>query len=141
MKYDPEKHHRQSLRLRYYDYSLEGAYFITICTQHRANLFGAVEHGISMLNQAGVMIEKHWNELESKFPQVELGTKVVMPNHFHGILRIHATRDQNRVCLSEIVQWFKTMTTNAYIRGVKLSGWKPFDGKIWQRSYHDHIIL
>ncbi|HBD05677.1 TPA: hypothetical protein DCZ32_04435, partial [Candidatus Uhrbacteria bacterium] len=42
--------------------------------------------------------------------------------------------------LPNIIQWFKTMTTNEYIRNVKLSNWEPFNGKLWQRSYHDHII-
>jgi putative transposase len=117
------------------------------------------------LNVAGEMVTLWWNKLTGKFPDVELDLFVVMPNHFHGIVVInrsvvggHPRMPPNepnalmsnaggyidpplrKTNLSDGIQWFKIMTTNAYIRGVKEHGWKPFPGRLWQRSYHDHII-
>ena len=94
-----------------------------------------------MLNDAGKMVEKWYHELENKFQVVKCWDMVVMPNHFHCIIEIKGVTDKNaETSLSEIVQWFKTMTTNEYIRGVKELGWLPFDEKLWQRNYWDHII-
>lgn len=165
MKSNPQKHHRRSIRLKNYDYASEGAYYVTMVTEGRECLFGAVKNSDMNLNEAGQMIIKWCNELPSKFPNMILGEFVVMPNHFHGIIFIEKTVGADlRVCpddeyisaqmgehvgsplqrpdapLSQIIQWFKTMTTNEYIRGVKQSGWRPFAGKLWQRNYYEHII-
>jgi REP element-mobilizing transposase RayT len=298
MRYDPERHHRRSIRLRGYDYRAVGAYFITIVAQDRACLFGEVVEGAMRLNDAGRMVERWWLELNRRFPHVSTDAYVVMPNHFHGIVVIHSrppdtttTPDSTgahgggahggdahdggahdggipdvgadlrvcpdsggahdvgadlrvcpdsggarlgadlrvcpdsggahdvgadlrvcpdsggahdvgadlrvcpdsggahgvgadlrvcpdsggahgvgadlrvcpdsggahdvgadlRVCpdsggahigapLPTIVQWFKTMTTNEYIRMVKHAGWTPFQGRLWQRNYYEHII-
>lgn len=176
MRYDPEIHHRRSIRLKGYDYSHSGAYFVTIVTQGRAALFGTIENGEMQLNDAGEMIVKWWNELPNKFPQITLGAFVIMPNHVHGIIIIEAIvpddNDGRRVGgnlrvppgladgqegghvgppqqppqqkpnapFSQMIQWFKTMTTNEYIRGVKELGWPRFDGKLWQRDYYEHIL-
>ncbi len=88
MKYDPKIHHRRSIRLIGYDYSKEGLYFITICIQNKLHLFGEITNDEMVLNDARVMVEKWWNELKNKFPNIELDEFVVMPNHFHGILQI-----------------------------------------------------
>jgi REP element-mobilizing transposase RayT len=115
-----------------------------------------------MPNEPGRVIERWWHELARKFPGITPGEFVVMPNHFHGIIEIgentvgadlRVCPDEEgahtgaplpespyRVSLSEIIQWFKTMTTNEYIRGVKGSGWEPFPGRLWQRNYYEHII-
>jgi len=109
------------------------------------------------LNDAGRMVGKWWAELNHKFPNVRTDEYIIMPNHFHGIIIIVGA--DLRVCpdnksgahanqrgahagapLPEIVQWFKTMITNEYIRGVKRSGWPPFRGRLWQRNYYEHII-
>ena len=88
LKYDPQIHHRRSIRLTGYDYSQEGAYFVTICLQSRVCLFGEIiEKGMN-LNDAGEMIERWWAKLENKFQHVEIDEFVVMPNHFHGIVSI-----------------------------------------------------
>jgi putative transposase len=86
MKYDPERHHRRSIRLRGYDYSQAGAYFLTICTQDRACLFGDVMDGEMQLNDAGKMIHAEWDALAQRFPNVALDAFVVMPNHVHGVI-------------------------------------------------------
>jgi hypothetical protein len=88
MKFDPNKHHRRSIRLQGYDYSQAGAYFVTMVTQNRACLFGEIAGSEMRLNAAGEMVEKWWFELEPKYPTVALGAYVIMPNHFHGIICI-----------------------------------------------------
>jgi REP element-mobilizing transposase RayT len=183
MTYDPDRHHRKSMRLRGYDYSSAGAYFITMCTQNRACLFGNIADDVMVLNPAGQMIAAWWVALAQKFSGIQTDDFVVMPNHFHGIVTIHAVGADLRVCpepdirhaadhefphggdlgkhmgsplrggdngggvgttadvgLSRAMQWFKTMTTNHYIRGVKEDGWPPFEKRVWQRNYYDHII-
>lgn len=150
MNYNPEIYHRHSIRLKGYDYSQAGAYFITICTQNRKCLFGEIVNAEMLLNDAGKMVEKWWYELKNKFPNMELDQYVVMPNHFHGIIQIIVGADL-RVCpdnsgehtgspLHRMVQWFKTITTNEYIHNVKINNWQPFEGKLWQRNYYEHII-
>ena len=93
MRYDSEKHHRRSIRLQNYDYTMPGAYFVTICTRGRACLFGTVAGGEMQLNDAGRIIEQWWFELNHKFPTVETDEMVVMPSHFHGIVVIHVGAD------------------------------------------------
>lgn len=174
-KYNPKIHNRRSIRLKGYDYAQAGLYFVTICLQNRECLFGDISDGKMKLNDAGKMIKKWYLELENKFSDIQCGTYIVMPNHFHCI--IHNTgnvRAELRVCpdilgehvradlrvcpnilgehapnilgehtgspLHRVVQWFKTMTTNEYIRNVKTNNWKRFDGKLWQRNYWEHII-
>ena len=135
MPYDPLRHHRRSIRLKGYDYSQAGAYFITICTQNR----------VCLLNVSAVdaMIGHWWEELPNKFLAVTLDAFVVMPNHLHGIVMLLESENPGSIPtpkLGQVVQWFKTMTTNAYIHGVKEAGWEPFEGRVWQRNYYEHII-
>ena len=239
-KYHPKIHHRRSIRLKGYNYSQRGAYFITICVQDRACLFGRVVNGQMELNDAGIMIDKWWQKIPDKFPDIALGEYTVMPNHFHAVVlntgaaavgadprvrpcdtdprvrpcdadpRVRpcdagdtidtavnldagkyptfdagkyptfdagtdmggatgtggatdmgGTTDKGRTRgsaptttgnagdilgehvgspLHRVVGWFKTMTTNEYIRGVKTLDWPRFNGKLWQRNYYEHII-
>ncbi len=85
MTYNPDIHHRRSIRLRDYDYSSAGAYFVTIRTENREGLFGNVTDGDMRLNNFGVVVAECWRALPTHFPAVELDEFVVMPNHFHGI--------------------------------------------------------
>jgi REP element-mobilizing transposase RayT len=91
MPYDPNRHHRRSIRLPGYDYTRPGAYFITICAHGRAALFGAVGGGAMCLNDAGRMVERRWGELGRKFPAVTADAFVVMPDHMHGIVILGGT--------------------------------------------------
>jgi putative transposase len=84
--YDPRKHHRRSIRLQDYDYAMPGAYFVTICIQHQECLLGAVVNGEMVLNAAGQMVQRVWDELPAHYPGVEIDAFVVMPNHVHGIV-------------------------------------------------------
>lgn len=88
-KYDPQKHHRQSIRLQGYDYASAGGYFVTVVTWHRETLFGEIANREMRLNKVGKIVEWEWLELPKRLPYISLGAYVVMPNHFHGILFIH----------------------------------------------------
>ncbi len=86
MKYDPQKHHRCSIRLRGFDYALTGAYFVTIVTLGRESLLGEIVNGEMRLNANGEIVYACWDDLPSHYANVELDKFVVMPNHVHGII-------------------------------------------------------
>ncbi|MEA3444145.1 MAG: transposase, partial [Bacteroidota bacterium] len=86
--YNPNIHHRRSIRLKGYDYSQVGLYFVTICVKNRECLFGHIGDGEMILNDAGQMIESEWLKLPERFTNIELHEYIVMPNHFHAILQI-----------------------------------------------------
>ncbi|MEZ5540029.1 MAG: transposase [Pseudomonadales bacterium] len=86
--FNPDIHHRRSVRLRGYDYAQAGAYFVTICTQNRECLFGEIVDGMMVLNDAGRMVKHSWQWLASQYDYVGLDAWVVMPNHLHGIIVI-----------------------------------------------------
>lgn len=170
MTYDSELHHRRSIRLRGYDYSQAGLYFVTVCAQDRSCLFGEVTDGEMHLNEAGQMIVAEWEALRVRFPSVGLDEFCVMPNHIHGIVGLSYAVDDGAkrgattrvaptetapspvgaglvpalseaaVRLGDVVGAFKSLTTDLYIRGVKNLGWSCFRGRLWQRNYHEHII-
>lgn len=143
MHYNPSIHHRRSIRLRGYDYTQPNFYFITVCVQQRAALFGTISNGHLLLNDAGRMIEDWYKALGNKFPQLQTDAFICMPNHIHMLLHLldqNAEAEARLLSISEVIQWFKTMTTNAYIRGVKQSDWSPFQGRLWQRNYWEHIV-
>ena len=151
---DKQDNRRHSTRLKEYDYSHPGAYFVTICTQNRECLFRDVADSETVLNDAGLMIEKWLHELPNKFKGIALGEYIIMPNHIHYIIENPGPVGADLcVCprnpdkgehagspLQKTVQWLKTMTTNEYIRNVKRNGWKPFNDKLWQRNYYEHVI-
>lgn len=172
MVFDLKIHHRRSIRLYRYDYSKSGLYFVTLCCQDKARLFGYIENGVMKLNDAGRMVEEWYFKLESKYPDKKCHEMVVMPNHMHFILEnapdggdarvgvAHAGAPQRgrpaavppnephygpenhkfNSPLGQAVGWLKTMTTNAYIRGVKSHGWQRFNRRVWQRNYFERII-
>jgi REP element-mobilizing transposase RayT len=149
LKYNPEIHHRRSIRLKGPNYSETRAHFVTVCTQNRECLFGDVTEGEMRLNDAGKMINRWWKELNQKFKTIETDVFIVMPNHIHGIITIVGADLRVRPSgegahtgapLRKIIQWFKTMTTNEYIHGIKQLKWPPFAGKLWQRNYHERIV-
>jgi len=94
MKYDPEKHHRRSIRLKGYDYSQAGAYFVTICTKNRECLFGDVIDDGMMLNEYGTIVANEWKKSAKIRDEIELDEWVVMPNHFHGIVVIRSDNER-----------------------------------------------
>jgi REP element-mobilizing transposase RayT len=112
------------------------------------------------LNDAGLMVKTWWGKVPGKYPNVQTDEYVVMPNHFHGIISIGFSQQDVGATLcgrpkiyplpgqphgvaptvGRIVGWFKTMTTNQYIRGVQRNHWRPFLKKLWQRNYYEHVI-
>ena len=164
--YNPKIHHRKSIRLKDYNYASDGAYFLTICVQNKEHRFGDIVNGKIILNSAGEMIRKWLSELENKFKNISLDEYIIMPNHIHLIIFIlnvvgvdlcvnpeHGTKQDllhiqgghigpplRQTNIPQIVQWFKAMTTNEYIRNVKQNNWEPFDKRIWQRNYYDRVI-
>ena len=148
MKYDPDKHHRRSIRLKGYDYTQNGAYFVTICTWHRQNLFGDIVSGEMQLSRNGEIIESYWDNLIKHHRHVELDQFVIMPNHVHGIILLaehqvianglsdglNKLRPQ-RHGLPEIIRGFKTFSARSINRHHKLTG-----VSVWQRDYYEHII-
>ena len=154
MTYDPRKHHRHSIRLKGYDYAAPGAYFVTIVTHQRACLFGEIVGGEMRLNDIGRIADNCWRAIPDHFPNVELDTHVVMPNHLHGIIVIRendladsngrGTRSRAPArmeqfgqpvpgTLATIIRQFKSSVTRL---AIKYYG----ESNIWQRNYHDHII-
>lgn len=129
---------RVKLRLKHYDYSQQGLYFITICSQNKACLFGEINKSQMYLNEAGSMIESWYYELENKFSSLKCKEMVIMPNHIHFILELE--NDNSYSSISTIIQWYKTMTTNDYIKNVKTNNWIRFDKQLWQRGFYDHVI-
>jgi REP element-mobilizing transposase RayT len=91
MKYNPNIHHRRSIRLKGYDYSQNGLYFITICTQNREHLFGTITNGQMALNPMGEIAHNEWFKTASMRPNIRLHEFIVMPNHIHGIIEIIPT--------------------------------------------------
>ncbi len=161
MKYNPDIHTRRSIRLKGYDYSQAGLYFITICTQNRLCLFGGIHNGEMRLNDAGTMIERQWHESICRFNNIKTHEYIVMPNHFHDIIEFvgaplvgaHCTIQPSTMAerqtgqpqgiaptVGDVVGSFKSLSTNEYIRGVKDNIWPRFDKRLWQRNYYEHII-
>ena len=138
---------RKSIRLKNYDYSSNGYYFVTICVQNREKLFGEIV-GTTLCgrpNNPDKIITKWLLELENKFKGIKIDEYVVMPNHIHFIIKrtgdhTGSTGDHIGSPLRDIIGWFKTMTTNEYIAGVKSGKFIPFKGRLWQRNYYEHII-
>jgi putative transposase len=142
--YDPDKRHRRSVRLQGFDYSREGAYFVTVCAQNRACLFGDVDQEEMRLNDAGRLVRAVLNGLPDHYPHVALDAWVIMPNHVHGIVLLvgagfkpapTATADTTRHGLSEIVRAFKTFSA----RQINAIHGTP-GTSVWQRNYYEHII-
>ena len=160
MSFDPAIHHRRSLRLKGYDYAQAGAYFVTICTQDRACLFGEVVDGEMRLNEWGEIVSRTWHDLPNHVANVALDEFVVMPNHIHGIIVIdnvvgagsgvgarHAVPLQTVPPQTErfgrpvagsiptIIRSFKSAVTKQ-INEQRATPGMP----VWQRNYYEHII-
>lgn len=140
--------YRRSLRYPEYDYSQNGAYFITICTRNKEHLFGEVESGEMILNDIGRVAEQCWHEIPEHYPYVSLDAFVVMPNHIHGIFIIErpVVGVQNFEPLQHnAFQKIIPRSVGAIVRGYKIGVTKwcrtyTDVNTIWQRNYYEHII-
>ncbi|MGI6604111.1 MAG: transposase [bacterium] len=155
-----EERRRRSIRLKGYNYSQPGAYFITICTHDRECLFGAIFGGEMQLNDWGVITERCWTEIPSHFPNVALDAFVVMPNHVHGIIVIrkrnapvgarHAVPLQSTGIFQTCIEQFGRPVSGSIptiIRSFKAAVTRQINElrgtpgvPIWQRNYYEHVI-
>ena len=159
-RYNPASHHRRSIRLKGYDYSQAGAYFITLCTHNREWLFGGIVEEIMRLNPYGEIAATCWRSLGQHFDNCDLSEWVVMPNHLHGIIVLsdpgkgEASPDErlrkSRMLTADasplfngtqpgsvgaIVQNYKSIATR------KINAQRHTPGlPVWQRNYYEHII-
>ena len=168
-KFDPQKHHRRSIRPPGYDYSQEGAYYVTIVTQGRECLFGEIVHGEMHLNKYDEIVQKWWNEIPIHFPNVELGVFIIMPNHVHGIIFITTERrgevvsprndpnnniqdayddETNNLGRDASQPPLRRPTLGQIVACFKYQSTKEMNRietekaitKFWQRNYYEHII-
>ena len=178
----------KQFRLKNWDYSSSGFYFVTICTKNRLQILGSIvgtdpcvrssesninyssesninyssESNINyslkpnqtnniILSDFGNSCHRLWSNIPQKFNNVILDDFVIMPDHIHGIIIInnYQERTQGSVpttefgnvgLLGQIIRWFKTISTNEYINGIKKYNWSKFKKQIWQPRFYDHII-
>ena len=95
MKYNPDIHHRRSIRLKNFDYSQNGAYFITLCTYERKNLFGYIDSDKMHLNALGMMVQEEWLKSFKIRKELAMDAYIIMPNHLHGIVFISHQDNRN----------------------------------------------
>ncbi|HKJ28450.1 MAG TPA: transposase [Anaerolineales bacterium] len=126
---------RKPTRLKGYDYSTPGTYFVTICTFHRECLFGEVDGDKIQLNPIGKLVEKIWFGLPRQFLHIKADHFVVMPNHVHGLIEIMPNEIKSRHGLSDIMNGYKSRTTRLVNRIRDTKG-----VPLWQRSFYDRII-
>ena len=140
MTNDPVR--RRSIRIKDYDYGHIGAYFVTICAHQRIRLFGDVVDGAMRLNRLGEIVRETWEGLPAHYPNVELDSFVVMPNHIHMVIKIVGAgfkpalmSDKKPYILPEIVRALKTFSARR-INEYRVSPGAP----VWQRNYYEHVI-
>lgn len=145
---------RKANRLKDYDYSQSGYYFVTICVNKFRDVWGEIYNGKSYLNDFGYIVEQHYQLLPKRFPNIELDQYIIMPNHMHSIIKINNPNhvgtthelspeqpqnhdnQQQKSCrnnLSTVVGYFKMNSS----RDIHNHGLKDFK---WQRSFYDRII-
>ena len=135
---------RQSNRLKGYDYSQIGIYFVTICCYDGASRFGNIVHDEMVLNEYGHIAFNEWLLLSIRYPNCEFDVFQIMPNHLHGIIVINdvdlcrAEASPASKMLSNIVGAYKSIVANICLGIYKIKGQRM--GQFWQRNYHDHII-
>jgi putative transposase len=120
MPFDREKHHRRSIRLKGFDYTLDNVFFVTICSYQKECIFGSISNGAMVLNEQGKNVQRAWLETAAKRSNIHLDEFVIMPNHFHGIIWIvddtlrrgTACRAPNVSCAPETV----SMVRNRSVR-------------------------
>jgi putative transposase len=152
MKYNPDRHHRRSIRLPGHDYAAGGLYFVTLCTHERQCLFGEVIDGAMLINPCGQIVGNEWLKSSEIRAEIGLDAWVVMPNHFHGIVYINPDNvgasgrkpspqplgdvvHRSPKSLSSLVAGFKAAVTKQVNLLRETSG-----NPVWQRNYYEHII-
>jgi len=167
MSDQPNERHRRSLRLKGYDYSQAGAYFVTVCAYGKECLFGEVESGLMRLNEYGEIVASEWIRSAELRLEIECGEFVVMPNHFHGIMHIVGaygntpmTHDKKifgssrnkgvMPCQKGVLPYAPTSPSRnigSMVRGFKGAASRRINqlrntpgAPVWQRNYYEHVI-
>ncbi len=152
MEDQKKKYQRKSLRLKGYDYSRPGYYFVTICTHNRESILGEIKNGILSLTTLGKLVEYTWNDLPNHNYYVGLDKFIIMPNHIHGIIIIHEnavnlvgagsepaptnpTTKNKYHGLPEIIRQFKTFSARRINKERQMAR-----HPVWQRNYYEHVI-
>lgn len=144
--FDPEKHHRRSIRLKDYDYARGGAYFVTVCTYNHQCLFGEIINGEMQLKNFGQIVSGEWLRTPQLRPNIVLDVFIVMPNHLHAILIIEG---RGVLPYAPAPTNFRSpsQTVGAIVRGFKSAVTKQVNEmrntpglEVWQRNYYEHII-
>ena len=130
-----EKYDRHSIRIKGYDYSSNGLYFLTICVQDRRQLLGNIKEDIMEINDTGEIVRQEWLSIEQRFPVV-LHEYTIMPNHFHAIIELVGAGLCSAPTLGDIVCAFKSLSTKRYNRYNN----NKYGCRLWQRNYYEHII-
>jgi REP element-mobilizing transposase RayT len=145
MSYDSHRHHRRSIRLKEYDYSQNGAYFITLCAHERQCLFGHIHNEKIVLNEYGIIVREEWVKSFKIRKELAMDEYIIMPNHFHGIVfilnattSVHRSHDvigHGNATIGSLVAGFKSAVTKR-IRALNHAACFI----VWQRNYHEHVI-
>jgi putative transposase len=139
MPYDPKIHHRRSIRLKNYDYSRNGAYFITACCQFRQYRFGYVKDHKMILSECGQIAHDEWVKLADRFKNVEFDVFQIMPDHMHGIISINRSAEAGpSPTVGDIVGAYKSLVVHECLKLFNAKQRKM--GKFWQRNYYEIII-
>ncbi|MCB0282226.1 MAG: transposase [Calditrichae bacterium] len=152
MSYNPDKHHRRSIRLKEYDYTQSGLYFITICVFQRQHLFGKVLNGQMHLNTFGQIAQNEWEKTFKLRSNLAMQDYTIMPNHIHGIIQITG-KETGKVTvhrdLTNLERFGKPVkgSVPTIIRSYKSAVTKRINelrkspgAIVWQRNYYEHII-
>jgi REP element-mobilizing transposase RayT len=147
------KYQTSSGRLKNYDYTLPGMYFITINSKNKRPLFGGIEDSLMKLSQIGLIAENCWKRLPDHFDNIRLDRFIVMPDHIHGIITItHRTEKTGKLCLETIQKKDKAMAAispktgslgniiRSYKSAVARFSHEFMPDFEWQPGYYDHII-
>ncbi len=145
MAYNPHIHHRKTIRIRDYDYSSPGSYFVTICAYKKECLFGEIKN-IVKLNQLGIIVQNEWIKTEKIRKEITLDEYVIMPNHMHAIIRINRRGDRP-VAPTVVKPGPRSKTIGAMIAGFKSAVTTQINQirktpmcPVWQRNYYEHVI-
>jgi REP element-mobilizing transposase RayT len=165
-QYDPTLHHRRSIRLKGYDYSQPGAYFVTLVVHQRQCLFGEILDGVMRLNRYGEIVRRAWLDLPRHYPHALLDVFICMPNHVHGIVVLHddgrGGSAQGKISMpsevpageTSLPEYAQTRPYGAIRHGLPeiIRAFKSFSARrinhlrntsgtpLWQRNYYERII-
>jgi putative transposase len=148
VKHIPIIHYRKSIRLKEYDYSSPGEYFITICTNGRDCILGEIVDEKMRLSTIGDVVKKYWEEIPKYYQDIEIDEFIIMPNHIHGIIvltepvgAIHESplpttaQQRRKMKLSKIIGRFKMKAAKEINLQRSMAGIS-----VWQRGYYEHVI-